>query len=832
MANPRSEDRPEWEEAQKRTFTRWVNNHLKKRGYPLLHNVTGEFGDGIRLMQLVNSLYGVHMPAKYRKEVKTRVHKLDNLTLAFQMTDEVGIKFNFLQNEHLIDENQKMILGMLWAIILHFSISGINVENKSAKDGLLLWCKLNTTGYNHIDPPGLKGFTKDWSSGLPFCALIHKFRPDLIDYNALDPEQAGKNIDLAFTIAESLGIPRLMEADDLVNVPKPDERSVMTLVSEYFHYFSSVEMKEKEVEKVKKFLEFKKKASEVTLDYETRMRAVVEWLNQKIEYFLKGDFGDVDAIQMMKDYYRFEKPMKLYDDFEARTVYSALQNLMAVNGNPQYIAPPDLTFDAVDALWKRLADCESIFKGIDAMIQAYQSKIDSIRGLLDNTDQLLKKPANSAQDAELQVPLLVNAENDVESAMKDLEILPGLLGEIGRQEIVNNSSQIFDPHPTIEEISDICFRTLNDIGEKQHALRELILSRNLSDKQQDYETGANELREWLDDQILQLTYSSQDKIKDPDQSSQARELLADMDQEMDNRRGAREKLIRIYAEIQSDLVLNHREAYVPRDGLFPVDLGSGLASIAELVFSVQARLKHFDECERVLHLVQIYNNDASNLSEQISSQLRTQAGNMDNTNEDIKNIESALESFRHEKESLKSQVSDAKMRLADIQKECLLLGEDFPPADGLASSDLDNLSSGLDQCEKQLEKKLERQRIRKLLESYNAAASGLVNQLNMELANMQNTSDDLKDIESALVNFKAQKDTLRSQITEAKLKLADIQKGCSILGENFLPADGMASADIEGLFQNLNLCRNSCRRNMSVNGFGNLWTRIIMMRLI
>jgi hypothetical protein len=43
-----------------------------------------------------------------------------------------------------------MILGMVWAIILDFQIKGISVEEKSAKEGLLLWCQKKTKGYRDV----------------------------------------------------------------------------------------------------------------------------------------------------------------------------------------------------------------------------------------------------------------------------------------------------------------------------------------------------------------------------------------------------------------------------------------------------------------------------------------------------------------------------------------------------------------------------------------------------------------------------------------------------------------------------------------------------------
>jgi hypothetical protein len=72
------------------------------------------------------------------------------------------------------------------------------------------------------------------------CALIHRHRPELLDWNSIAKNDRRGNTELAFDIAEKeLGIPRLLEVTDLCDTQTPDERSVMTYVAEYFHKFAS-----------------------------------------------------------------------------------------------------------------------------------------------------------------------------------------------------------------------------------------------------------------------------------------------------------------------------------------------------------------------------------------------------------------------------------------------------------------------------------------------------------------------------------------------------------------------------------------------------------------
>jgi len=286
-------EEPKWVQIQKKTFTKWMNNHLRKKGHPTITNPQTDFDNGITLMRLVNALYDKPIP-KHNAAPKLRPHKLDNISRALQMVEEAEIKTNFLKSTHLIDHDLKMILGMIWAIILDYAIKGISVEELTAKEGLLLWCRKKTAGYRDIDPPGIKNFKNDWKNGLAFCALIHRHRPDLINYDSLSAENAAQNLELAFDVAEKkLGIPRLLDAEDLKGTP--DEKSVMTYVAEYFHRFASQDQKENSARRVANFLKFLRDMKTRQDEYERRARALLSWVEEQEKKFSEFKFGDTLA---------------------------------------------------------------------------------------------------------------------------------------------------------------------------------------------------------------------------------------------------------------------------------------------------------------------------------------------------------------------------------------------------------------------------------------------------------------------------------------------------------------------------------------------------------
>uniref|UniRef100_A0A4W4EDI7 EH domain binding protein 1 n=1 Tax=Electrophorus electricus TaxID=8005 RepID=A0A4W4EDI7_ELEEL len=115
----------------------------------------------------------------------------------------------------------------------------------NASQCLLVWCREVTKDYRGVK---ITNFTTSWRNGLAFCALLHHFRPDLIDYKSLNPQDIKENNKKAYDGFASLGISRLLEPADMVLLAIPDKLTVMTYLYQIRAHFSGEELNVVQIE--------------------------------------------------------------------------------------------------------------------------------------------------------------------------------------------------------------------------------------------------------------------------------------------------------------------------------------------------------------------------------------------------------------------------------------------------------------------------------------------------------------------------------------------------------------------------------------------------------
>ncbi|XP_078028671.1 uncharacterized protein ehbp1l1b isoform X14 [Epinephelus lanceolatus] len=115
----------------------------------------------------------------------------------------------------------------------------------NSSQSLLQWCQEITSGYRGIK---VTNFSTSWRNGLAFCAILHHFHPDKIDFDKLDPHDIKINNKKAFDGFEALGISRLLEPSDMVLLSVPDRLIVMTYLSQIRSHFTNQELSVLQIE--------------------------------------------------------------------------------------------------------------------------------------------------------------------------------------------------------------------------------------------------------------------------------------------------------------------------------------------------------------------------------------------------------------------------------------------------------------------------------------------------------------------------------------------------------------------------------------------------------
>ncbi|KAG1774891.1 calponin homology domain-containing protein [Suillus placidus] len=346
---------------QERTFCKWLNTKLEANGYPPMHSLVQDLSDGVRLIQLME-IMGDTSLGRYNKNPRMRVQKAENVNKALEFIRQRGIKLTNIGPEDIIDGNLKLILGMIWTLVLRFTIADISEEGLSAKEGLLLWAQRKTAPYKEVD---VQDFSISWSDGLALCALIHCHRPELLDYDTLDKSDRHGNTRLAFQVAaDHLGVPQLLEVEDLCDSTRPDERSVMTYIASYFHAFSTMDQAETVSRRVEKFAELMQSVWTSKNDYERRARALLHALSEVQKKWSTSRFTGsyTDAKEQSATFTTYKHTTKrtwVTERQDVTTLLGNIQTKLRTYGLREYIPPLGLALSDLDDAWNDLLQSEA-----------------------------------------------------------------------------------------------------------------------------------------------------------------------------------------------------------------------------------------------------------------------------------------------------------------------------------------------------------------------------------------------------------------------------------------------------------------------------------------
>ncbi|XP_076280585.1 muscle-specific protein 300 kDa [Lasioglossum baleicum] len=296
----------EQERVQKKTFVNWINSYLSKRMPPFrVEDLIEDLKDGTRLLALLEVLSGEKLPVERGRNLK-RPHFLSNANTALQFLQSKKIKLVNINSSDLVDGRPPVVLGLIWTIILYFqlrstdrkkieentraleylghtwgsqsSLESLSTQGSAAserkrissekwKQGarktLLQWV---TNALPKDVGIQVRDFGESWRDGNAFLAIIDAIKQNLVNIAAMREASNRARLETAFQVAEvELGIARLLDPED-VDVPQPDEKSIMTYVAQFLH----------------KYPEPGSTAADCFAAVQHEYDALVNWLNDKI----------------------------------------------------------------------------------------------------------------------------------------------------------------------------------------------------------------------------------------------------------------------------------------------------------------------------------------------------------------------------------------------------------------------------------------------------------------------------------------------------------------------------------------------------------------------
>jgi len=503
-----------WEKMQCKTFHKWTNMHLASRAHKI-ENLFTAFSDGHELACLLDILTESKVQDSLRppEKIKMDIQKSENINKCIQHIESKGIKLLNIDSGNIMRGEKMLTLGLVWQIILNLDVVE-SEDQKNAKQALLLWCKAKTKGYANVD---VQNFTNSWTSGLAFCALINKHKPGMLDFNSLDPADEAGNMQKAFDCATELGIAQLLDVEDMTNGEKPDEKSVMTQLFQWYKYFASGNKAETAARRIAKLVALTKQLNQLKEEYNTQATDWCAWASAKTEEHNgnrpENSLESVEScLKPFRHYQSKEKPPRSVQKVEIEALLANLQIKLKNSGRPAFTPAEGQTSEDIQNLWDNLmkaeGECGDFLK----------SELKRQRQLVDLVARFNRLAKKLDEFASLKQKYLDSAlgVDSVSGAKAKIRLHDGFTSEFGAMNKVAADAtalakQIdelnYAEKDTVNERAaafGATFQTLQSGGEARSAALAAELANQERRERQvldsvDYANGANGLLQWAGD---------------------------------------------------------------------------------------------------------------------------------------------------------------------------------------------------------------------------------------------------------------------------------------------------------------------------------------------
>jgi len=396
---------------QKRTFTKWMNQHLKHKGL-CVNDLYEDLKDGTKLIALLEQLTNRTL---IKQKGHMKLHSLENIQTCLDFLKQHRIKLINIHKEEIVNGNPKLTLGLIWIIILYFQIMNFanyipsdyhiydfkispeellnNKDEMNAKQSLLQWCQENLRGYESVR---CKDFSTSWRDGRVLCAILNRHRPDKISFTESFQRSNVDNLRLCFDIAEfEFGVPKIIEPEDM-DVDHPDDRSIMTYVSMLFNAMPNIPPHPSEVK-----LESYKRA--LLEEYAIICRSLMRWLRDSISTMdnrnvpnniieIKSLLNDVKSFRLEEYATRLKEKKKLLN------LYDEIMNL-----------PDSENFNVEN----EIKSIEKVWHKFDNYIQLRENLLEKTYKKYENLQLLIQKIDKLYENCEKQLNQIEEDFNEI-----------------------------------------------------------------------------------------------------------------------------------------------------------------------------------------------------------------------------------------------------------------------------------------------------------------------------------------------------------------------------------------------------------------------------------
>jgi Ca2+-binding EF-hand superfamily protein len=483
-----------WIEVQKKTFTRWCNIYLGRKQFKI-EDIYVDFEDGFLLNNLLEIISNggelggdqgrfkfPHQKKKYKRPTM-KIKKMEDLGRGIRFMKGAGLRVSVEPNNFVRDTanyNTGLILGMVWMLILRYEVD-LEIDGVSGKEGLLRWCQRCTKGYDGVN---VKNFGGSWNTGKAFAALIHHHRPDLMSMSKYDDMSSVDTLNDVFQIANrDLGIPLLIDAEDIADVSRPDDRVIIPYVAFLFKLFATYQKTGAYVKSVNRALNLTGKLSKWILQYDGKAKELKQWIAQMSEAFQDSNHGrDLEEIRSKLsrfiEYRRGEKPERREVLTELGGHLQTLNASCRNNQRPIYEPANGESMPELEADWSAMQEHEAayqqslrdtyvLFQRLEATRSSFVNGADQAEAFLLSTQEQVTTHKNTVESKDDDSGGLTVAS--VEAQIHDIQSIAS--------QIVSQRAEIIALGPHVEELSegghghaDICGARHSELLEKLEAL--------------------------------------------------------------------------------------------------------------------------------------------------------------------------------------------------------------------------------------------------------------------------------------------------------------------------------------------------------------------------